>query len=427
MKKIYVLLFQLFLFSLATAQTCTPTITASPSAICQGQSVTLKGSGANTYTWSTGVSLDSITVTPSATDTYTLTATTGTCVASATITILVNPNPTVAAAGCPVCAGDPCNLTCNGAITYTWMPGGYSGSPFNVSPSSTTVYTVAGSDANGCVSTATAVVTVNPDPTVTITGGTSICSGGSITLCGNGALSYTWWPCPTFGTSFPGNCYTDNPTSSTCYTLVGSDVNGCMGSAYTNITVNPAPGPSFTLQADPTPHVWDAYPSYSGGTAPYTYSWDWGDGSTSMGAYPSHTYSVAARYNICVSITDANGCVASYCENDSVYRMANTKKSTGMTQLNVINGSMAVKNIDKGDLQIKMYPNPANTNVNINSTAKISGITIYDVIGNTVEKTTSPGMDTNGTIDLSKLQEGVYFVSIKTVSGSNTQKLVVKR
>jgi PKD domain len=46
--------------------------------------------------------------------------------------------------------------------------------------------------------------------------------------------------------------------------------------------------------------------SASGGTAPYTYSWNFGDGSTATGASPTHSFA-RGSYSITMTATDANG------------------------------------------------------------------------------------------------------------------------
>jgi len=46
--------------------------------------------------------------------------------------------------------------------------------------------------------------------------------------------------------------------------------------------------------------------SVSGGTAPYVFSWDFGDGQTSLGQRASHTYAAAGTYIVRLSVTDAN-------------------------------------------------------------------------------------------------------------------------
>ena len=47
--------------------------------------------------------------------------------------------------------------------------------------------------------------------------------------------------------------------------------------------------------------------SATGGTAPYTYSWNFGDGNTATGANPSHTYATVGSYTITLTTTDNNG------------------------------------------------------------------------------------------------------------------------
>jgi hypothetical protein len=51
-------------------------------------------------------------------------------------------------------------------------------------------------------------------------------------------------------------------------------------------------------------------PTVSGGTAPYSYSWDFGDGSSSTSASPSHVYSTAGTFTVKLNVTDANNIVA---------------------------------------------------------------------------------------------------------------------
>jgi PKD repeat protein len=45
--------------------------------------------------------------------------------------------------------------------------------------------------------------------------------------------------------------------------------------------------------------------SATGGTGPYTYSWNFGDGSTSTSQSPSHTYSTSGNYTATLTVTDS--------------------------------------------------------------------------------------------------------------------------
>jgi PKD repeat protein len=44
-----------------------------------------------------------------------------------------------------------------------------------------------------------------------------------------------------------------------------------------------------------------------GGFAPYSYEWDFGDGSTSTSEYPVHTYKTAGSYTVSLKVTDDRG------------------------------------------------------------------------------------------------------------------------
>lgn len=96
----------------------------------------------------------------------------GTCTPSVSdVTITVNALPTITAQASPpvLCNGNATTLTANGAVQYNWSPGNISGNNIQVSPNTHTTYTVTGTDANGCSSTATVQVSVNPVSASTIT------------------------------------------------------------------------------------------------------------------------------------------------------------------------------------------------------------------------------------------------------------------
>jgi hypothetical protein len=98
---------------------------------------------------------------------------------NASVAVTVNPLPIVAVAPTSNlnCGAASTELVANGASTYTWSPAAglsaTSGATVTATPTAplqpnTTVYTVTGTDGNGCVNTATASVTVDalpPQPT----------------------------------------------------------------------------------------------------------------------------------------------------------------------------------------------------------------------------------------------------------------------
>ena len=76
------------------------------------------------------------------------------------------------------------NAIIGSGITYTWNPGSYVGYSYTVSPTMTTTYTVTASYPSGCSSSATSTITYTPltPPTITASGATTFCQGGSVDL-----------------------------------------------------------------------------------------------------------------------------------------------------------------------------------------------------------------------------------------------------
>ena len=57
---------------------------------------------------------------------------------------------------------------------------------------------------------------------------------------------------------------------------------------------------------DPSPPVYACLPGATGGTPPYTYSWNFGDGSPNgTGAWVLHRYNLAGTYAVSVTVTDS--------------------------------------------------------------------------------------------------------------------------
>ena len=151
----------------------TPTVTLSSSqtSICEGDAVTLTAGGASSYSWDNGLtgSGNVQTVSPTSTTTYEVTGINGVCNNQETITIVVNNLPVVqlSATENTICEGESTTIVANGADNYSWSPGSglntTIGSSVIASPSSTTTYSVMGS--NNCgITTETIVITVNPLP-----------------------------------------------------------------------------------------------------------------------------------------------------------------------------------------------------------------------------------------------------------------------
>ncbi|MFN8165535.1 MAG: hypothetical protein U0X76_05040 [Bacteroidia bacterium] len=198
-----------------------PVVSVNSVTICNGQSTTLNASGATSYSWNTGAASASITVNPATTTTYTVTGTGSGCSSTASSTVTVNPLPIVSATSATICQGQSATINATGAATYSWNNGNLTAS-INVSPASTTVYTVTGTT-NGCSSTASGTVSVTPLPVISVNS-PSICNGLTTTLTATGATTYLW------NTGATANSISVTPSSTTTYTVTGI-ASGCSASS----------------------------------------------------------------------------------------------------------------------------------------------------------------------------------------------------
>jgi len=209
----------------------------------------MTASGATTYVWSPSTGLSStsgasVSATPPTTTTYTLTgADVYGCTDTAQKTITVNPNPvvTVNPAAISICAGKNDSLHASGALTYSWSPstGLSSATAANVRviPTASRLYTVTGTDANGCTDTGTSFVTLLAVPHVTTyaTNNSKLCPGDSVRLMAFGAATYVWSPSSSLS-SPTGSVVTAYPVATTTYTVVGTATNGCTDTAQRTVS-----------------------------------------------------------------------------------------------------------------------------------------------------------------------------------------------
>ncbi|MBL7900445.1 MAG: gliding motility-associated C-terminal domain-containing protein [Bacteroidia bacterium] len=266
-----------------------PVVSVNSGSLCSGNVFTMSPSGAITYTYSSG----SNTVSPSSSTSYTVTGSDAmACVSLPVVSnVTVYTTPTVAVNSGTICFGDSFTISPSGALNYTFLTGASV-----VTPTSSSTYSVIGESADGCLSTNTAVstVSVNPLPIVSITTATAAtCSGGGITLSGNGADTYTW----SGGIS---NAVTFTPAASASYSVNGTNtLTGCTGTnnAAIQVTVYALPVisvPNYTLC---TGNSVSLVPS---GALSYTYS----GGSALVNPLSTTSYSISG--------TSTAGCVSAF-------------------------------------------------------------------------------------------------------------------
>ncbi|MBI3518755.1 MAG: gliding motility-associated C-terminal domain-containing protein [Bacteroidetes bacterium] len=268
-----------------------PSLTVTNAAVCSGNTATLTASGASTYTWAPdGQTTASITDSPNSTKNYTVTGSNGVCSGIAITTISVTATPTLNIVNSTtICAGQTATISASGANSFNWIPGNVSGNIYTISPSSNTVVTVVGSNGT-CSTQATSSVVIGTSISLSVNTPT-ICAGQTATLTANGAATYTW------NSSINSNSISVNPSSTTVYTVSGS--NGtCNGITTATVMVNAVP----TLTVN-SPAICSGQTAtlIAGGANTYTWSNNV-NGSTQTVSPSSLTF-----YS--VSGTDLNGCI----------------------------------------------------------------------------------------------------------------------
>ncbi|MBK6984858.1 MAG: gliding motility-associated C-terminal domain-containing protein [Bacteroidetes bacterium] len=255
--------------------------------ICLGQTASLTASGATSYTWSTGPNTNTLNVSPATTTTYVISGTSGACTGSNTAVVTVVSVPSVSVSNAAICSGSSVTLTASGATSYTWSPGGQLTNTISVNPSSTTIYTITGS--NGiCSNSTTATVSVTATPTLVVASST-ICPGQTATLTASGATTYTWNP-----GNVIGNTFTLSPASNTVVTITGA--NGtCTSSTTASITIGS--GLSITVNS-PTICTGETATLTASGATSYT----WNPGNLS-----GSSVTVAPTSNTTYTVVGVNG------------------------------------------------------------------------------------------------------------------------
>ncbi|HEV7350573.1 SdrD B-like domain-containing protein [Telluribacter sp.] len=231
-----------------------PSITASKTSICVGDSVILTASGCTgTVTWSNGMTGASIKVKPTTTTQYTaICKGTGTCASGPSNKVTINVGqsaaPTLTASKTSICVGDSVTLTASGCTgTVTWS-NGMTGASIKVKPTTTTIYKA--TCGTGTCTSAPGVITINvtspPAPTV-ICSKDTICKGESVTLQIVGCTGTTEW-----STGQTGEAIAVTPAATTSYSAK-CVVNGCkspVSGNYTIVVIDPAK-PTLTASANP--------------------------------------------------------------------------------------------------------------------------------------------------------------------------------
>lgn len=274
----------------------TITIIADHPSVCMGLSTNITANGANTYLWSNGQTTQTINPIINQQTTFSVTGTSiDGCTNSNSITINIYPLPNITVNNQTICLGDTAILSAQGAINYNWN-NGQNTNPIQVNPTTTTTYSVTGTDNHGCTGSATATITVLTNPQLTVND-TAICIGDTAFLHVTGANNYHW----SNGINAANIIIIPNQTIT--YTVTGFLGTNCSSSATVTITVNPLPNFDINTQAA----YCDDHNGYAeitnlSGAPPYQFLWN------NIPPATTQTITDLSGGTYLVTVTDANGC-----------------------------------------------------------------------------------------------------------------------
>lgn len=214
--------------------------------ICLGDTITLEASGGVIYNWSPATWLSASDISnplcfAENSITYTVVVTNAAgCYDTAEVTVTVFPEVNaIAGPDTTVCGANQIQFFASGGDDFLWSPSTgvsniYIANPIVFVTESIDYYVTV---SNGvCNAIDTVSIIVNPLPDIITNNDTTICLGESIVLSASGASTYLWEP----ASSVPCmDCtYMEvTPTTTTEFTVTGTNTDGCMASESIIVTV----------------------------------------------------------------------------------------------------------------------------------------------------------------------------------------------
>jgi hypothetical protein len=329
---------------------------------------------------------------------------TGNCGSETSIStnLTVNPLPNVLAnaSASSVCEGDQVTLFGSGALSYSWDNGVVNLVPFI--PNQTLLYTVTGTDINGCINTDATIINLHLLPVVVANASASlVCEGDMVTFTGSGANIYNWNNGVIDGVPF-------KVSAGNTFIVTGIDVNGCINSDDVVIAVNPLP--VVGLSSFEKTCIYYSPFLLTGGTP------DGGNYASSGTTMPTNFFDPSLAgvgfHSVTYTYTDLNGCINSASSNIEV------SNCLGVDQFNL------------SGLSMKIYPNPASSDFNLEiSTPEKEEVEImvYNPNGKLVfsDKLSLESGINKLALNSSQYARGIYLVNMFTKTEVLKQRIVL--
>lgn len=250
------------------------------STLCPGDITTLSVSGDYSFQWNTGEASLAIVVAPEMGTIYYVTATNSYgCRLAKQKEILIFSNPVVILTGDSVCPGEMAYLQASGGIQYLWSNGATAAN-LQLQPTTSTLYGVTITDANGCEDSASVLLKVFSLPVIEMSEDTVICYGDQAHIKAGGGVFYHW----NTG-AVKQEIYVD-PIEETQYWVTVTDIHACINTAGVTVSVNPFHEIQLTTSRDTVCHGSSVTLLASGGSE---YEWSTGRLDPEITDYPDYS------------------------------------------------------------------------------------------------------------------------------------------
>ncbi len=429
--------------------------------LCGGNLVLDAGNAGSTYTWNDASSAQTLTV--SATGNYYVEViTTQGCKGSDTINVVVNPVPVVNLGVDTIRCGGSVTLDAgNAGSTYTWST---TANTQTVTVNATGTYYVDVTNTQGCTSSDTVDVTINPVPVVNLGNDTSICGGNLVLDAGNAGSTYMW--------STSAGTQTITVSATGTYFVDVLNTQGCSSRDTINVTVNPAVSVNLGNDSAICSNASVILDAQNPGA-----SYLWNDNSTLsvLVANGPGTYYVAVSYTNGCNASDTitftnNDPVVTFvlpmdtvCDNSGIVTLSGGSPVSGTYNGAGVSGGnfdpsvagngmhnltynytdgvsgcsgsamdsifvdvcVGIDEVNNVAAMVQVFPNPTNGSFTVqlaSPTDKVKA-TLYTVEGKVIFVSELTGK-TSFDFDIYKLEDGMYYLQLDAANGSKTVKLV---
>lgn len=166
-----------------------------------------------------------------------------------------------------------------------------------------------------------------------------------------------------------------------------------------------------------------------------SYLWDFGDGDTSTQAFPTHTYSNAGSYPVCLTITSSGAtgnCTSTFCDTLGIDTTGNLiyKGTLSSFVLEVRDPTVGLDEDIMSNFEV--YPNPAGDQLFVSPSAEVRGnlnYRLFDVKGVELKQGFWKNASAGGQmiLDLSDLPSGLYLLNLNDGSKASAHFRIIKQ